>query len=217
MNTRRWVSIGLLLALVLLAGLWLWNWFVSGSPDVGSPGPADLSPAGAVTSALVATDQWPDASLPEEDASKKVSGAAEVDSGEEWQPEEVVEEEPPTPREQALSAWESAVDQVLAQPDVPAAAQAPLVKQAFDNLDPEDQMDGIHLALNLLPDEQFAALQSILYDKAEPPDALDAIFSDALNRAEEIKIPLMQKLRKDRAHPMFPESLRILEVIESQD
>lgn len=45
---------------------------------------------------------------------------------------------------------------------------------------------------------------------------LDAIFSDALNRPE-IKMPLMRELRKDREHPMFFESARILDVVEPEE
>lgn len=122
-----------------------------------------------------------------------------------------------TPREKAAATWETLVDQVIAQKDVPAAEQAQRVKDAFDKLDKEDQMDGVNRALNLVPDEQFPALYAILFDKTEDPDVLDAIFSDALNRPEEIKNPLMTELRKDREHPLFFESARILDVVEPEE
>lgn len=122
-----------------------------------------------------------------------------------------------TPREKAVAAWETLVDQVIEQKEAPAAEQAKKVKEAFDKLDKEDQMDGIHRSLNLFPDEQFPALYAILYDKTENPEVLDAIFSDALNRPEEIKMPLMRELRKDREHPMFFESARILDVVEPEE
>lgn len=77
-------------------------------------------------------------------------------------------------------------------------------------------MDGITQALNLLPDGQFPVLCAILYDRQEDPAVLDAIFSDALNRPEEIKTRLMSELRKDRQHPMYVESARILEMTESE-
>ena len=117
-------------------------------------------------------------------------------------------------REQALAAWESLVDQVIEQKDVPADAQAKRVKEAFDRLNEEDQMDGIRRVLNLLPDERFPVLYAILYDKTENAEVLDAIFSDALNRPDEIKNPLMKELRQDREHPLFFESARILDVVE---
>jgi len=128
--------------------------------------------------------------------------------------QEAASAEVKTPREKAVVAWESLVDQVIQQKDVPAADQAKHVKEAFDKLDKAYQMDGIHRSLNLFPDEQFPALYAILYDKTENPEVLDAIFSDALNRPEEIKNPLMKDLRKDREHPMFFESARILDVVE---
>ena len=121
-----------------------------------------------------------------------------------------------TPRQQALAAWESLVDEVLAQKETPAAQQAKRVKEAFDKLDKEDQADGVRRALNLFPDEQFPALYAILFDKTEAPEVLDAIFSDALNRPEELKNPLLKELRLDREHPLYPESARILEVVEPE-
>ena len=118
-----------------------------------------------------------------------------------------------TPREKAVETWEALVDQLAKQKDVSPAEQAPRVKEAFDQLDKADQMDGIQRSLNLLPDEQFPVLYAILYDKKENPEVLDAIFSDALNRPEELKNPLMKELVKDKEHPCFFESARILDVI----
>jgi hypothetical protein len=118
-----------------------------------------------------------------------------------------------SPREHSASAWEALIARVIEQPDVPAADQSRRVKAAFDRLAPSDRMDAIHRALNLLPDAQFPALYGILMDKAESPEVLDAIFNDALNRPEELKNPLMKELRRDREHPLFFESARILDAI----
>ncbi len=126
---------------------------------------------------------------------------------------ETVRRDARSAREQAVAAWEALVDRLAEQTDVAAADQAPGVKEAFDRLDKQDQMDAIRRSLNLLPDEQFPALYDILFDKAEDPEVLDAIFSDALNRPEEIKNPLMKELVKDKTHPCFFESARILDVI----
>ena len=98
--------------------------------------------------------------------------------------------------------------------DPPPVAKAEAFKKAFDAMEPEDRIENIDYALNLLPDEQFPVLYLILFDKRQDPDILDAIFSDALNRDEVIKIPLMKELRKDKEHPMYFESARILDVID---
>lgn len=124
------------------------------------------------------------------------------------------EAETKTPRKRTAHAWENLINQVVKQTDVPADEQAMRLKEAFNRLDVADQMDAIRSALNLLRDKQFPALYAILYDNKESADVLDAIFSDALNRPEEIKNPVMRQLRKDRDHPLFFEASRILDVVE---
>ena len=112
----------------------------------------------------------------------------------------------------AVAGWETLVDQLVELTDAPAKERKDQVKKAFDALDPADQMDAIHRGLNLLPDAQFDSLCGILFDKTENVHVLDAIFSDALNRPDEIKIPIMKALVTDKQHPMFFESARILDV-----
>lgn len=127
------------------------------------------------------------------------------------------EPEAETAQELAVAAWESAVDDVLEHPEVPVEEQSRRLKEAFDRLAPEDRLDGIQQAVNLLPDEQFPALFEILYDPAEDSDVLDAIFSDALNRPDEIKQPLLEALRQNRVHPMFFESARIWDMVAPEE
>ena len=125
----------------------------------------------------------------------------------------IPESEPKSPRDEAVGAWGLLMDQILESAESVAAVDGPRVKEAFDRLDAEDQMDALRMGLNLLPDEKFPVLYAILYDKAEREEVLDAIFSDALNRAEEIKTALLLKLRSDPAHPMYYESVRILDLV----
>ena len=119
--------------------------------------------------------------------------------------------------EKAVNAWESLVDKLAESKEVPTKETKDGVKEAFDNLDKADQMDAIQRSLNLLPDEQFTSLFGILYDKTENPAVLDAIFSDALNRPEEIKVPMMKDFLFDKKHPMFVEAARILDATGELD
>lgn len=127
----------------------------------------------------------------------------------------------PTPAQlaaiKAVGDWETLVDKMTELKDAPTKEQVQAVKEAFDKLDKKDQPDAVKRAVNLLPDEQFPALYGILFDKAENEEILDTIFSDALNRPEEIKVPLMKELVLDKAHPMFFESARILDVTGELD
>lgn len=113
--------------------------------------------------------------------------------------------------EQAAKTWDAMVRQLAETNSAPTEERIVQVKEAFDCLGKADQMDGMRLALNLLPDEQFPCLYGILFDKSENAEILDAIFSDALNRPEEIKLPAMKILAMDKQHPMFFESARILD------
>jgi hypothetical protein len=113
--------------------------------------------------------------------------------------------------ERAVAAWDALVDQLTELKDAPTKERRASVKAAFDRLRPADQIAAVHQAVNLVPDEQFTSLFGILFDKTESPEVLDAIFSDGLNRPEEIKVPMMKTLVADKTHPMFFESARILD------
>ena len=120
-------------------------------------------------------------------------------------------------REKAVEAWDTMIEKVAERKEAPTAEQAAQFKEDFHKLDKEDQMSCVQNALNLIPDEQFALFYPILYDKSENADVLDEIFSDALNRDEEIKVPIMKELYKDKEHPMFVESARILDATGELD
>ena len=119
--------------------------------------------------------------------------------------------------EKLVEEWEALIDSIAEQTAHPTQEQAEQIKEALHKMGSGDQLDGIQSALNLLPDEQFAVLYPILFDKTENPEILDAIFSDALNRDEEIKVPIMKELYKDKTHPMFVESARILDATGELD
>ena len=120
-------------------------------------------------------------------------------------------------REKAVAAWDSFIDEVAERAEPPTAEQAAQFKEAFHKLDKEDQMAGIQNALNLIPDEHFPIFYPILYDKTEDADVLDEIFSDGLNHDDEIKVPMMKELYKDKEHPMFVEAARILDATGELD
>ncbi|NLF18104.1 MAG: hypothetical protein GX595_12765 [Lentisphaerae bacterium] len=117
------------------------------------------------------------------------------------------------PRERALRQWDALIEKAC-QAETPALpVLADRVKAAFDRLDQDDRLDGVQAAVNALPDASFPVLYGVLFDREQDPEVLDAIFSDALNRPDELKNPVLQRLRADRRHPLFFESARILDVI----
>jgi len=91
------------------------------------------------------------------------------------------------------------------------------IRDAFREMTEENRMEEVHHAMNLLPDESVAVIYGVLFDKTQPEDIMDVIFSDILNRDESIKILMMREIAKDPTHPMYAESVRILEITDDDD
>jgi hypothetical protein len=83
-------------------------------------------------------------------------------------------------------------------------------------LAPDAKLENINHAVNLLPDETVSVLNGILLDAAQPAEVLGVIFHDLLNRDEAIKNPMMEEIVKNRKHPMYVESARILDIVKDK-
>jgi hypothetical protein len=184
------------------------------TPQPAAAGAAQTAAAGGAKSAAGAAGKTVAAK-----AARPAKGAAATSSRNAAStPGAAVPAEPPSEvRVQAVKVWEAFIDEVAERTAKPTAEQALEFKESFHKLDPADQMEGLQTALNLLPDEQFPLLYPILFDKKENRDVLDDIFSDALNRDEDLKVPIMKEIYKDREHPLFAEASRILDVTGELD
>lgn len=116
-----------------------------------------------------------------------------------------------------VEEWEAMVDDLSEIKIAPTADLIMQTRSMFMGLNKADQMDAVTTALHLLPDEQFPVLYGLLFDKTQDFELLDEIFSDALNRPEEIKVPLMRLLMDDKAHPLAEEAERILDATGELD
>jgi len=70
----------------------------------------------------------------------------------------------------------------------------------------------IHRALNLIPDDNVMLLAGVLMDKSEDREIVETVFSDILNRDEEVKKPIMQQIFADKSHPCWADTAWILDV-----
>ena len=78
---------------------------------------------------------------------------------------------------------------------------------------PADRKDEcIHRALNLIPDENVMLLAGILMDKGQDEETVDAVFSDILNRDENVKLPVLREIIKDTKHSCWKTAAWILDV-----
>jgi hypothetical protein len=80
------------------------------------------------------------------------------------------------------------------------------------NVPPEAQEEFVAHAVNLCEDEQYQMLARIYLDPKTPKTVSETIFNDALNRPDEIKLPLLAQTLRNSAHPMTAEAKEILEM-----
>ena len=85
-------------------------------------------------------------------------------------------------------------------------------RKAFAHVPDESRDECLHRALNLIPDENALLLAGVLLDKSFGKDVLEAVFNDILNRNEQVKLPLLKSIHKDRAHPCWADAAWILDV-----
>ena len=170
-------------------------------------------------------------------ADKKARDASSAD-GIDDDTDDDSDDEPETPAEKAVKNWENVIAEFYEEteeddagetdedskpkPDAPPKPPRVTlddqlrVRDAFRAMDEENRMEEVHHTMNLLPDESIAVIYGVLFDKTQPEEIMDVIFSDILNRDEDIKNPMMREIVKDETHPMYTESARILDVVDDE-
>jgi len=155
---------------------------------------------------------WP---VPEPPKPKPTQPVSSASIPEPPAPKAFQSESTPAPLPQAgpapLADWEQQLDSILTAPgDTSSAARALLA--AVPGLPPEAQEQNIAHALNLCEDADFPRAEEIYMRSNTPQPVSEAIFNDALNRPDEVKLPLMAKTMNFPAHPMRGEAQGILEL-----
>lgn len=125
--------------------------------------------------------------------------------------------------ETALKRWEDRLGIYTAEGAKERVKTTPVtvteqeeMRELFSSLAPEAKLENIQHAVNLLPDETFPVVYGILFDTSQPPEVITALFHDLLNRDESLKNPVMEEIVKDKSHPMYVESARILDIVKDK-
>lgn len=117
----------------------------------------------------------------------------------------------PAPNLPSSMPWEDKLDALLTRDTDNATTVRDLVS-SMRGLPPEAQEEFIAHAVNLCEDEQYEMLGDIYLDPQTPKPVSETIFNDALNRPDEIKLPLLAQTLRNAAHPMNAEAREILEM-----
>lgn len=108
-------------------------------------------------------------------------------------------------------SWEDRLDQLLTN-DADSATTVRGLVSSMRGLPTEAQEEYAAHAVNLCEDEQFFMLGEVYLNAATPREVKEIIFNDALNRPDELKLPLLVQTLEKPAHPMAGEAKEILEM-----
>lgn len=105
--------------------------------------------------------------------------------------------------------WEERLDTILAGEGSNREAVR-LLLHGFDRLPPDAQAEYIAHALNLCDDDDYSSVSAIYLRDVTPSEVREQIFDDALNRPDEIKLPMLARTMTTPNHPMQDEAKEIL-------
>ena len=146
------------------------------------------------------------------------SQKGEASSGDDSEPRS--EEEPQTEEEKREAEEEklvNAFDDLTDKWQDPSAkgvtmADVDNFAKQFRQVPKARQDECVHRALNLIPDENVMLLAGVLMDKSMDREIVETVYSDILNRDEDVKKPILQQIFKDKTHPCWADTAWILDV-----
>jgi len=89
--------------------------------------------------------------------------------------------------------------------------------EIFPRLPTDGQEEVAQHLSNLVSDEHYAALGQYLTNTALPEPVLDVLLSDALNRPNKLKLPVLVEVARDPANPKAGEAKDLLELYLEED
>jgi hypothetical protein len=107
--------------------------------------------------------------------------------------------------------WEDQLDTILSS----GTDDATVVRRLLDGLASRPAEARPHFvahALGLAGDADYARFEQLYLAGNTSPEVAREIFHDALNRPDEIKLPLLAKTMRQPGHPMAGEAREILEI-----
>ena len=153
-----------------------------------------------------ATDVSPDATQSQDDETSSEETSEEPQTEEERR--EAEEEKLVNAFDDLTDKWQEPSAKGVTMADVDNFAKQ------FRQVPKARQDECIHRALNLVPDENVMLLAGVLMDKTMDKEIIETVYSDILNRDEDVKKPILQQIFKDKTHPCWTDTAWILDVTD---
>lgn len=204
---KVFVVIGIVVGIVAIGGLV--GWLASRGPNVSVPTP----PASDVGSAVATTQHVAAASnqMPQ----PRTNSLAVTPLPTVVETQSVAQVQASTNANQ-LTNWEDTVDAIIGS-DGDDTNKVKQLFALFPNLPPDGQEEVAQHLSNLVDDENYAPLGELLKNAKLPEGALDQLLSDALNRPNTLKLPLLVDVAQNPDHPKAAEAKDLLELYLGED
>lgn len=124
-----------------------------------------------------------------------------------------VDEDREAEGEKAVDGFDALTDKWIkpTEKGVPMAEVDRFVK-AFRQIPKQRRNECIHRALNLIPDDNVMLLAGVLMDRTMDREIVETVYSDILNRSDDVKKPILREIFKDKTHPCWVNTAWILDV-----
>ena len=142
------------------------------------------------------------------------NGEASVDGDSSEEADSQEDEEEMSEEEKRVEEFDAETDKWMdsGKTQPPTMKEVDAFRELFRKVPKARQDECIHRALNLIPDENVMLLAGILMDKTQDEEIIQTVFSDILNRDEDVKKPVMKEIFKDKTHPCYADAAWILDV-----
>jgi hypothetical protein len=112
--------------------------------------------------------------------------------------------------------WEEKIDDIVGGDD-PDTNKVAKLYALFPSLPPDGQEEAAQHLSNLVDDEDYKPLGEMLKNDKLPEGVLDELLADALNRPNNLKLPLLLAVASDANHAKHEEAKDLLELYLGDD
>jgi len=123
---------------------------------------------------------------------------------------------PPAAADGEGGSWQQVIQGILMNDGEPAMLSGRLAS-ALPGLPLEGQMEAAQHMVNLLGDQEYSVAATVYFNSAIPEPVRRLVFEDFMNRPNAVKLPLLVRTLRERAHPMRNEALENLQVFIGRD
>lgn len=117
---------------------------------------------------------------------------------------------------QSDDIWEQEVNAVLASQASDAEIADKLLK-LYPQVPADAQADLFVEITQHVPNEDYRKLANVLTNSTSPPEVLDVLLNDLIDRPDKLRMPLLMDLMRDKQNPKSDEAHDFLEVIIGDD